>query len=57
LYQNHLQQARLQLTRTPRALPQLTLNPDVRSIFDFQYADFQLDGYNPYPHIPASVAV
>lgn len=57
LYLNHLDQARLQLTREPRALPRMVLNPDVRSIFDFQYEDFQLEGYDPWPHIKADVSV
>ncbi len=57
LYLNHLEQARLQLTRTPRPLPKMRLNPDVKSIFDFQYEDFQLEDYNPWPHIPAKVSV
>ena len=57
LYQNHVDQARLQLTREPRDLPRMRLNPEVRSLFDFQFEDFQLDAYNPYPHIPARVAV
>lgn len=57
LYLNHLDQARLQLTRTPRSLPVMKINPDVKSIFDFQYEDFQLEGYDPYPHIKAEVSV
>ncbi len=57
LYLNHLEQARLQLTRTPRPLPKMHLNPDVKSIFDFQYEDFQLEDYNPWPHISAQVSV
>jgi thymidylate synthase len=57
LYVNHLDQARLQLTREPRALPTMRLNPDVRSVFDFRYDDFRLEGYDPHPHIRASVAV
>lgn len=57
LYLNHLQQAKLQLTRTPRTLPQMLLNPDVKNIFDFTFQDFQLQNYNPYPHIKADVAV
>ena len=57
LYMNHLDQARLQLTREPRPLPRMVLNPDVRSIFDFQYEDFRLEGYDPWPHIKADVAV
>ncbi len=57
LYLNHLEQAQLQLTRTPRPLPQMRLNPAVRSIFDFRYEDFELVGYDPHPHIRAEVAV
>ena len=57
LYLNHLDQARLQLTRTPRPLPVMKINPDVKSIFDFQYEDIQLEGYDPYPHIKAEVSV
>jgi thymidylate synthase len=57
LYANHIDQARLQLTRTPRSLPKMNLNPDVKSIFDFHYEDFQLTGYEPYPHIKAPIAV
>ena len=57
LYLNHLDQARLQLTREPRPLPVMKINPDVKSIFDFQYEDFQLEGYDPHPHIKAEVSV
>ena len=57
LYVNHLEQARLQLTRTPRPLPTMRLNPDVKSIFDFQYDDFALEGYDPWDHIKAEVSV
>lgn len=57
LYLDHLEQARLQLTRTPRPLPRLVLNPDVKSIFDFKYEDFTLEDYNPHPHIKGIVAV
>ena len=57
LYLNHLDQARLQLTREPRPLPTMTLNPDVKNIEDFRYEDFQLESYNPWPHIKADVAV
>ena len=57
LYLNHLDQARFQLTRTPRQLPVMKINPDVKSLFDFQYEDFQLEGYDPWPHIKAEVAV
>lgn len=57
LYLNHLDQARLQLTRTPRPLPRMVINPDVKSIFDFRYEDFMLEGYDPWPHIKAEVSV
>jgi thymidylate synthase len=57
LYNNHLDQARLQLTRAPRPLPQLKLNPSVRNILDFDYPDFTLEGYDPHPHIKAEVSV
>lgn len=57
LYLNHLEQAKLQLTRTPHTLPQMKLNPDVKSLFDFQYEDFELQNYNPWSHIKADVAV
>ncbi|MDQ0326692.1 thymidylate synthase [Rhodopseudomonas julia] len=57
LYANHVEQARLQLSRTPRSLPQMQLNSEVGSIFDFTYDDFRLEGYDPHPHIAAKVAV
>ncbi len=57
LYLNHLDQARLQLSRTPRSLPQMHINPDVKSIFDFRYEDFELVDYDPWPHIAAQVSV
>lgn len=57
LYLNHLEQAKLQLTRTPRPLPKMHINPDVKSIFDFQYEDFTLTDYDPYDHIKATVSV
>jgi thymidylate synthase len=57
LYSNHLEQARLQLTRAPRALPAMTINPQVKDIFGFKYEDFSLQGYDPHPHIKAEVAV
>ena len=57
LYLNHLEQADVQLGRQPRPLPQMHINPGVRSIFDFRYEDFGLTGYDPYPHIKAEVAV
>ncbi len=57
LYSNHLEQARLQLSREPRALPGMRLNPDVTSLFGFEYEDFTLEGYDPHPHIPGKIAV
>jgi thymidylate synthase len=57
LYLNHLEQARLQLQRTPRKLPTMRLNPAVKDIFAFRYEDFALEGYDPHPHIKAEVAV
>jgi thymidylate synthase len=57
LYSNHLEQARLQLTRAPRALPKLHINSDVKDIFGFRFEDFTLENYDPHPHIKAEVAV
>ena len=57
LYSNHFEQARLQLTREPRALPTMTINPEKRDIFDFVFEDFELSAYDPHPHIAAAVAV
>ena len=57
LYSNHFEQAKLQLTREPRPLPSMTLNPAVDNLFDFKYEDFELSGYDPHPHIKAAVAV
>ncbi len=57
LYIDHLDQARQQQTRKTRPLPTMTLNPQVKSVFDFSYEDFRLIGYDPHPHIPAKVAV
>lgn len=57
LYLNHLDQAHLQLSRTPRPLPVMKINPDVKDLFSFQYEDFQLEGYDPYDHIKAEVSV
>lgn len=57
IYLNHLEQVDLQLTREPRALPVMKLNSDVKSIFDFRYEDFQLEGYDPWPHIAGKVSV
>jgi len=57
LYVNHLDQAKLQLTRAPKSLPQMIINPEVKDIFSFKYEDFQLINYDPHPHIKAPVAV
>ena len=57
LYLNHLEQAKLQLTREPRPLPKMKINPDVKDIFSFRYEDFELTDYHPWPHISAEVAV
>ena len=57
IYLNHLEQVDLQLTRTPRPLPTMKINPDVKDIFSFQYEDFQLENYDPWPHIAGKVSV
>lgn len=57
IYNNHIEQVREQLSREPRALPKMKLNPDVKSIFDFKYENFELTDYNPHPHIAGKVAV
>ena len=57
IYLNHLEHVQLQLTRTPRSLPQMTINPSVKNIFDFRYEDFELVNYNPHPHIKGEVAI
>jgi thymidylate synthase len=57
LYLNHLEQTRLQLTREPKPLPVMKINPKVRSIFEFRYDDFTLEGYDPHPSIPAPISV
>ncbi len=57
IYLNHLEQVKLQLSRSPRPLPQMRINPDVKSIFDFQYEDFTLDNYDPWPAIKGTVSV
>ena len=57
LYRNHLDQARLQLNREPRPLPQLRLNPAIRELDDVRFEDIELTGYDPHPHIPGAIAV
>ncbi|MDX1719834.1 MAG: thymidylate synthase [Salegentibacter mishustinae] len=57
IYSNHMEQVKLQLSREPRALPKMTINPEIKNIFDFDYKDFKLEDYNPYPGIKARVAV
>lgn len=57
IYHNHFEQVKLQLTREPRPLPRMVINPDVKSIFDFKYEDFELRDYDPWPNIKATVAV
>jgi thymidylate synthase len=57
LYSNHFEQAQLQLTREPKALPTMKINPEVKDVFSFSYEDFELVGYDPHPHIKAPVAV
>ncbi len=57
LYLNHVEQARLQLSRAPRRLPTMRMNPEVKDIFAFRFEDFVLEGYEPHPHIKAEVAV
>lgn len=57
LYSNHMEQAQLQLSREPRALPQMKMNPEVKDIFEFKFEDFSLENYDPHPHIKGKVAV
>lgn len=57
IYNDHIEQVKLQLTREPRQLPRMVINPDVKSIFDFKYEDFSLEGYDPHPHIKGKVSV
>lgn len=57
IYTNHLDQVKLQLTRQPRTLPKMNIKPGIKSIFDFKYEDFELEGYDPYPHIKGKVAI
>ena len=57
LYSNHIDQAKLQLTRDFRMLPKMTINPEIKNIFDFKFEDFKLEGYDPHPTIKAPIAV
>lgn len=57
IYLNHIEQVKLQLTREPRELPRMKISPEVKDIFSFQYEDFELSGYNPYPHIKGDISV
>ena len=57
IYLNHIEQVKLQLTRDTRPLPKMIINPDVKDLFDFKFEDFQLQDYDPHPHIPGIVAV
>lgn len=57
IYLNHIEQSKLQLTREPRTLPTMKINPDRKNIFDFKYEDFKLEGYDPHPHIKAEISV
>jgi thymidylate synthase len=57
IYQNHIEQVKLQLTRETRALPKMVINPEVKNLFDFTFEDFSLQDYDPHPHIPGVVAV
>ena len=57
IYNNHIEQVKEQLSRTPRKLPRMVINPEVKNIFDFKFEDFKLEGYDPLPHIKAEVSV
>jgi thymidylate synthase len=57
LYSNHIEQANLQLARDFRPLPKMKINPEVKDIFEFKYEDFELENYDPHPHIKAAVAI
>ena len=57
IYSNHVEQLKLQLSREPRALPKLTINPDKKDLFGFEFSDFTIENYDPHPHIKGAVAV
>jgi thymidylate synthase len=57
IYLNHVEQVILQLTRDPRPLPKLKLNPDIKSIFDFRFEDFNIENYNPHPNIKGEISI
>ena len=57
LYNNHLEQTELQLSRSPKPLPLMKINPEVKNIFEFKYDDFSLENYDPHPHIKGAVAI
>ncbi len=57
IYSNHLEQVRIQLSRTPYPLPRMKINPEIKSIFEFQYEDFEIIDYKAHPHIPGKVSV
>jgi thymidylate synthase len=57
IYSNHIEQVKTQLSRDPRPLPKMRLNPEIKNIFDFTFEDFNLEDYNPHPHIKGAVAV
>ena len=57
IYLNHIEQVKLQLTREPKSLPMMKINPEVKSIFDFKYEDFELTGYEPHPHIKGAISI
>jgi thymidylate synthase len=57
IYNNHMEQIELQLSRTPKDLPKMTLNPEIKDIFDFDFEDFTLENYDPHPHIKGAVAI
>jgi len=57
IYNNHMEQIELQLSREPRPLPQMKINPDIKDIFEFKFEDFSLENYDPHPHIKGKVAI